>query len=369
MSSSAEPSGGDAYSSDMSLEEYAATRKELSFLAFLPQEEREAFAQEELQRIRQEKAKKDAEVKRAERIKAGQEQRLREAQLHLRETLDRRRLEMEHSRKRTRFEIVLFTSLMVALALSCGIFWLLGTLGWSLYPMMVFPVTLVLACPTFLVTRKLVGPGEPIRNLPTSTVKPVAPQEKPQRTSKRAQKQEEARRTQKRREAAQRRAEEVTHSYAQYLCDAVAVVRRPTLNDLGVPQTREFVQLYNDLQACGWESPEVDLAELERLVSQTEVAWQAAQQHATRIGCSDFSIEEQKRLRQAEQLLTLALSGGGTSHERKLAYERALVLLQGLVVLHEKAILELTSKAGLAIEARPAPLAPGTTATSAPERA
>lgn len=185
------------------------------------------------------------------------------------------------------------------------------------------------------------------------TITSKTPREAAPQKSRRAQKRELARAEAERLESARVRARRVTTEYAEYLFDACAVVRRPALHDLEVPQTQRFVQAYNDLSGMDWEKNVSDVERFERLVSEAEIAWSAASQHATRVGASYFSLEEQKRLTQAEQLLRMALSEGSTVPERKLAYERALGLLQGLVVLHEQAILQITSRAGLAITSAP----------------
>lgn len=158
---------------------------------------------------------------------------------------------------------------------------------------------------------------------------------------------------QERLRTARKRADAVMDAYTTCLFDPLEAVRRPALFDLEVPQTQEFTLAYNNLTALSWEGDGVDLEHLEEVVSRAELFWDRARSHATRVTTSYFSLEEQKRLAQAEQLLKLALDESATGPERRLASERALALLQGIVVLHPSARQSITSSVGPALAASP----------------
>lgn len=153
--------------------------------------------------------------------------------------------------------------------------------------------------------------------------------------------------------SAQHRADQIVQNYTSYLFDATAIIRRPALDDLGVEQTRMFVQAYYDLTSVDWSGGVEDLERFERMISETETAWRTADQNATRVASSYLTLEEQKRLQRSEQLLQTALSEAATSPERRLAFERALVLLQGLVDLPTSAREALEQKIQHALESTP----------------
>ncbi|MFI9206320.1 hypothetical protein [Streptomyces sp. NPDC053048] len=79
------------------------------------------------------------------------------------------------------------------------------------------------------------------------------------------------------------------------------------------------------------------------------IAWKAADEHARRAGVEHLPAAEQKAILQARKLLESALHDGGTEHERRLAYQHAMRLIDGAVSVPRKATgaLEYISRPSL----------------------
>lgn len=168
--------------------------------------------------------------------------------------------------------------------------------------------------------------------------------------------QERLRALQKRSESVRERSEAVTDAYSAYLFDVVRVVSLPALSDLEIHQTQEFIEAYQSMTGVSWDDTGLDDAELSRrelLVSQAEVSWQKALRFAERTRHTYFSLEEQKRLQNAQRLLAIALNTSSTEAERRLAYERAMKSLEGLVEITEPSRVALEQKVSLMISSTP----------------
>ncbi len=138
------------------------------------------------------------------------------------------------------------------------------------------------------------------------------------------------------------------------------IFKYPTLTDSSVPQTRDFHRAMATLSRASAEPPaELNLSmaigELHypQLVTAAEDAWEAAWSFAQRTGTKLIPREERKKLDQILQLLKLARDGGGSEHERSVAYERATKLIGELhfVRVPEAARQAITAEARPMLEA------------------
>lgn len=108
----------------------------------------------------------------------------------------------------------------------------------------------------------------------------------------------------------------------------------PTLVDASVPQTRELHRAIRALDAAPADPPaELNLSmaigELHypKLVAEAQEAWNLAWSFAQRTGLKLIPKPERKKIDQIVKLLKLARDGGGSEHERSVAYERAAKLI------------------------------------------
>ncbi len=140
------------------------------------------------------------------------------------------------------------------------------------------------------------------------------------------------------------------------------IFQYPTLVDSGVPATREF---HRALRAVDDVSPvapagltlSMDISGFPypRLVSGANEAWLEAWSFAQRTGTKLIPREERKNIDQIVKLLKLARDGGGSEHERAVAYERASKLVSELnfVKVPAESLKALGAESRLMLEGGP----------------
>ncbi|MFJ2819082.1 hypothetical protein [Streptomyces sp. NPDC087294] len=146
---------------------------------------------------------------------------------------------------------------------------------------------------------------------------------------------------QERRRAVEAEHDEVLDAYAAYLCDVLAVLDRPALDDVTVPQT---VFLLHALDAAADARRGGGLDLYRPAVSQLTTAWRAADEHARKTGLSHLPSQERATVTRARGLLEIALDGNGGEHERRAAYAKARVLLDGVLVLPREAVAAVETR-------------------------
>ena len=134
----------------------------------------------------------------------------------------------------------------------------------------------------------------------------------------------------------------------------------PTLVDATVPQTRELHRAIRAADAAPADAPaELNLSmdigsfPYPKLVMEAQEAWNLAWSFAQRTGTKLIPRDERKKIDQIMKLLKLARDGGGSEHERSVAYERASKLISELsfVKVPEAALKAIGMEARQMIEA------------------
>lgn len=134
----------------------------------------------------------------------------------------------------------------------------------------------------------------------------------------------------------------------------------PALLDPSIPSTREFHRALKAVDGLSKDAPSdisltMDIPELPypRLVAQADSAWIAAWSFAQRTGTKLIPRAERKKLDQIVKLLKLARDGGGSEHERSVAYERAAKLIGELQFVHipPRALQAIGTETRLMLEA------------------
>lgn len=103
----------------------------------------------------------------------------------------------------------------------------------------------------------------------------------------------------------------------------------PALVDASVPQTLALHRALSKLDSASSIAPaglnlSMEISELPypKLVTEAQEAWRAAWSFAQRTGLKLIPRAERKKLDQISKLLELARNGGGSEHERSVAYSR-----------------------------------------------
>lgn len=133
---------------------------------------------------------------------------------------------------------------------------------------------------------------------------------------------------------------ELESQYTQFETDPWLAFRRPLLADVTEPQTADFHDALR--QAQDLRTDEVpalrDLVdEFGAAVRAATRAWEAADKHAREVAVPTTTDSERRRLRQAEDALSLALDERTSSAERRVALGRVEELIKGLTTMPPKA--------------------------------
>ncbi|MER8039369.1 hypothetical protein [Streptomyces hydrogenans] len=151
---------------------------------------------------------------------------------------------------------------------------------------------------------------------------------------------------QARRHAIESDHDEVTDAYGAYLCDVLAVLDRPTLDDVTVPQT---AALLHALDAADDARRGVDLDTYRQAVSTLKTAWRTADEHARKTGTGHLSAPDRAAVTKARRLFEKALDGRGSEHERQAAHAKARALLGDVLTLPRQAVAAVEHQARPAI--------------------
>ncbi|MFF8786829.1 hypothetical protein [Streptomyces sp. NPDC015125] len=137
------------------------------------------------------------------------------------------------------------------------------------------------------------------------------------------------------------RHDRVLDAYAAFTTDVLAVLDRPALADVTVPETERLIR---SLDAA--REARIDRSDGYRSsVQELELAWKAADRHARKQGTALLPPNERRAVQQARRLLTTALGISGNAHERHLAYRRAMRLIEPIVDVPSAAVAALTAGA------------------------
>jgi hypothetical protein len=154
--------------------------------------------------------------------------------------------------------------------------------------------------------------------------RPPQPPQPAQRPTARQKRQNQEAELAKRWRAARAQHEQTAKEYAEFECDALAVLRLPDLVDTSIPATARFVEAFAESSALATDrQPPDDHAE--KFIAAAEAAeraWRAARSAAERMRMGRFSTEEREALDRAIKLLTVAQESNHPA-ERRAAYDKA----------------------------------------------
>ncbi|MEE1736431.1 hypothetical protein PUR49_07950 [Streptomyces sp. BE147] len=126
-------------------------------------------------------------------------------------------------------------------------------------------------------------------------------------------------------QAVEFRHDAVLTGYGAVLVDFLAALEHPALYDSRIAQTERFDRARIDADdariALQIDGECEQLERYHQAVTELEVAWRGAQDHARRVGTSYLGPAVARRLEKAVDLVAV-VRGGGSEHEKALAYER-----------------------------------------------
>ncbi|MFK0047896.1 TcpD family membrane protein [Streptomyces sp. NPDC090741] len=157
----------------------------------------------------------------------------------------------------------------------------------------------------------------------------------------------------KRRSDLEQRHDVVLDLYADFATDILAVLDRPALADVTVPETERLIHA---LDAARDTRTYADSeSDYRAAVGKLEIAWESADRRARKQGTTLLPVPEQRAVQQARLLLATALDEHGNSHERQLAYRRAMQLIEGIIDVPREAAAELACITRLSLPPQESP--------------
>lgn len=119
----------------------------------------------------------------------------------------------------------------------------------------------------------------------------------------------------------------------EFETDPWSAFRRPLLGDVREPLTAEFHMALGRAQDARTDTLPATRTKVDdygELVRAATLAWEAADRHAREVAVPATSDSERRRLRQAEDVLRIALDERASIHERRIALARVETLIKGL---------------------------------------
>ena len=144
----------------------------------------------------------------------------------------------------------------------------------------------------------------------------------------------------------------LTHRWLEYELDVAKLIAYPAMSDGRQPLTAAFLRAKKVADGLRPDSDRervstADLAAYRDAITDAEVAFDVAERDARRQSDRAFSEPERRRLDTAKRLLNVAIDEAATPAERRTAYERVRVELDGLIAVSDAAMERLAEKAAL----------------------
>ena len=153
------------------------------------------------------------------------------------------------------------------------------------------------------------------------------------------------------RSALRERVNSVIQQWSEYETDAVKIIDYPMVTNMGFAPTSEFhLALIRAKSLIPNDS--YDILLFERAVIELEHAYKVMISEAKRMKWSEFSVDEQRSLQKAKQLLKMASNSSSSPNERNVAYKRLLKEVEGILSLSPVTMMAIEAGAKLHISDR-----------------
>lgn len=142
--------------------------------------------------------------------------------------------------------------------------------------------------------------------------------------------------------------DKISSENAKMEMDIVEILNNPVIFDMNFSATKKFMILMSQATT---QKPSTKTVEpggaFAKTVHELEFAWNFLKAESKRIKLANFSKEERQKVERAQKLISIALDATITPNERKIAYQRVVKELEGVLYVPIKAMFALESKTGL----------------------
>jgi acetyltransferase-like isoleucine patch superfamily enzyme len=138
--------------------------------------------------------------------------------------------------------------------------------------------------------------------------------------------------------------DEVKENVASYETDIVKIIKYPVMTDKTDLHTMKMFKLLKKVERLS-ETPEDP--EFEETLSDLEDAFMIAEANALKLAATLLTEAEQKKTKEARQMIAKASNEASTEHEKKIAFVQAFKKLEGIIAVPEIAVDTFRAKIGL----------------------
>lgn len=137
---------------------------------------------------------------------------------------------------------------------------------------------------------------------------------------------------------------EIKANIASYETDIVKIIKYPVMTDKTDMHTMKMFKLLKKVERLS-ETPEDP--EFEESLSALEDAFMVAEANALKLASTLLTEAEQKKTKEARQMLAKASDEASTEHEKKIAFVQAFKKLEGVIAVPEVAVNTFRTRIGL----------------------
>jgi hypothetical protein len=141
--------------------------------------------------------------------------------------------------------------------------------------------------------------------------------------------------------------EEIQEKWLSYELDVMKSLDAPLMLDYSCPTTASFVKQYriaSDLSSALRESEGTHIRnDFVEAVHDLSIKFDAAERFALTRGIHDYTEGDQTKIKTGRKLFALALDPSTSDHEKKSALKAAKTQLEGVLLVPQKAVLQITA--------------------------
>lgn len=138
--------------------------------------------------------------------------------------------------------------------------------------------------------------------------------------------------------------ESIESKYEEYTTDIINILTYPVMTDLTDDATRNLVKCLHKARRYVDAADEENLA---KAVDDLEDAFLLAEANARKVKDTGLNASHQKKLKDAQQMFTLAFDPGASEHEKTASFKAGMGNLKGVIAVPDKAVAALKERIGL----------------------
>jgi hypothetical protein len=147
---------------------------------------------------------------------------------------------------------------------------------------------------------------------------------------------------------------DIQNRWMDYELDLIKGLDAPLMLDYSCPTTADFISHYriaSDLHQAVQSDIDAGIPvdtslknDLMTAVNTMQLKFDIAERHALTRGLTDYGFDDQKKIKKGRKLFSIVLDDATSDHEKKSALKAAKAQLEGVIMIPERAYLQITSR-------------------------